>query len=195
MSDFGTDLHRFGLDPDSPPDQAQWQNLCRFIRALVNNPSLNIGTENSLIVIPESVVGQAIRPTAREDKPFCFTYKDGSTTKLRGGVVTGGETNHTVADITLTPATSPENHRHWLAITFEANEADDVLLPGVASITTITNASGAAVPDNELPTMAEPTGLYHIVLGRYTGSSFIPLGCGNILLTHCPGSVGYYRAT
>ena len=54
MSEFGSDLHRFGLDPSQPPDQAQWSNLCRLIRALVNNPMLSIGTENSLIKTTEN---------------------------------------------------------------------------------------------------------------------------------------------
>lgn len=193
MSGFNTDLHRFGLDPESPPDQAQWKNLCRFIRAIVNNPMLNIGTENSEIAIPqERAAATAGASSAPEDKPFCFIFKDESLTKLRGGIVIGGATNYNVPNITLNLASAADN-KLWLRVTFEANQADDVLLPGIDSITNITTGSGATVPDNELPTMADPTGKLYIVLGHYTGTAFRPHGCGNFVLNHCPGAISYYR--
>lgn len=53
MSAGGSELHRFGIDPDSPPDQRQWENVCRFLKALLNNPHLQIGNSNSQIVFPE----------------------------------------------------------------------------------------------------------------------------------------------
>ena len=55
MSDGGSELHRFGIDPDSEPDQQQWANVCKMLKALLNNPNLLVGNSNSEIIFPDPV--------------------------------------------------------------------------------------------------------------------------------------------
>lgn len=55
MSMHGSELHRFGIDPDSPPDQRQWENVCKLLKALLNNPNLIVGNSNSQIIFPEPI--------------------------------------------------------------------------------------------------------------------------------------------
>jgi hypothetical protein len=50
---MGSELHRFGLDPSLPPDQRQWENLCGLLKALLTNPHLHVGANQSLISFPE----------------------------------------------------------------------------------------------------------------------------------------------
>jgi len=193
MSAFGSDLFRFGLDPASPPDQAQWENLCRLLRAIVKNPHLQIGTENSQIVFPVTPAVGARAGTTQADLPFCYKFMDGSTKKLRGGIVTGGETNEVIGDITLAN-TATDNTFLWIHVTFEANMADDVLLPGVENITAAATGSGTTVPDNVIPTIADPTGEIYILLGHYFNNLFTPDACGNFVIGHCPGAITASRA-
>lgn len=98
MSGFGSDLHRFGLDPDSKPDQQQWSNLCRVIRALVNNPSLIIGSENSEVVMPTTgflMTGGAPAPDAVTGAWNLTVERDGSTFSYRVSSVRSTITNGT----------------------------------------------------------------------------------------------------
>jgi hypothetical protein len=194
MSAFGSDLFRFGLDPASPPDQAQWENLCRLLRAIVKNPYLQIGTENSQIVFPPTPAAGARAATeASPDLPFCYKFMDGSTKKLRGGIVIGGETNQVIGDITLAN-TATDNTFLWIRVNFKANMADHVLLPGVEKITAAATGSGTTVPDNVIPTIAAPTGKIYILLGHYFNDIFTPDACGNFVIGHCPGAITASRA-
>ncbi len=124
--------------------------------------------------------------------PLGSTLDDAGTLKLRGGSVTGGVSNETVSPITLATSVADGTHL-WLRVDFTANNADDVLLPGVEEISSVTTGSGTTIPDNIIPTMADPTGRIYIDLGSYQGNVFTPSGCGNVTLSHCPGSITYYR--
>lgn len=125
--------------------------------------------------------------------PLGQIFEDGEDTKLLGGTVTGGITVEIVTPITLDLG-SVDNTWLWLTVIFEANAEDDVLLPGVASITSVTPANGTSIPDNELPTNIAPTGTIHIPLGYYFSGAFIPSACGLITINHCPGTISYTRA-
>lgn len=189
MSGFGSDLHKFGLDPASPPDQAQWANLCRLLRALLNNPSLNIGSENSEIVMPQytAAVSRAVAATVT-DCPFGYVFTVDEVTYLRGGIITGGPDNETIADIELDLGSADMTYL-WQVVAFTAISEDGVIMPGVESIDSITEGSGTTVPDNDIPTIADPTGEFVIVLGYYVGGMFIPTACGHRTINHCPGIV------
>lgn len=70
MSSGGSELHRFGIDPDSPPDARQWENVCKFLKALLNNPNLQIGNSNSAIIFPDPVPPPVAAIARSEDPPF-----------------------------------------------------------------------------------------------------------------------------
>lgn len=200
MSGFGSDLHRFGLNPEEPPDQRQWANLCRVIRALANNPMLNIGTENSEVVIPQTPAHApraAAAAAAAASGPFCRVFKLDGDWMLTGGTVTGGDTNVTIPDIDLgTIATPPADGTHfWIKVDGDAVVEDDVLLPGF-NLSTAVVSSGASVPTaNVIPTASAEAGTLYISLGSWSGGVFIPAGCGNIQVNHCPGSLTFSRGT
>ena len=127
--------------------------------------------------------------------PFCRVFKSEGNWYLTGGQVSCGEGNETIADIDFgSIATPPTDGTHfWLAISFTATVEDDVLLPG-GDVTAATVASGTTIPDNTIPTASVPAGTIHVSLGSWTGEVFVPAGCGNIQIAHCPGSLTYSRA-
>jgi hypothetical protein len=132
---------------------------------------------------------------------FCKKYVEPgespapSTLFLLGGTVTGGEGNITIEDIELaTVGSEPADGTHvWLEVAFTATEEDDVLAPG-GDVTTATPGSGTTVPDNVLPTVSSLDGKIYISLGSWAQAIFYPSACGNILISHCPGSLTFSRA-
>ena len=46
-------LEPYGINPNRPPDAKNWSNLCRTVWAIINNPSLLVGRDNSIIIFPE----------------------------------------------------------------------------------------------------------------------------------------------
>lgn len=125
--------------------------------------------------------------------PFCKVYRDETEWKLLGGTVTCGAGTETIADITIgefgeeiePPA---DGKFYWLACDITANEEDDVLLPG-GTLNSAVPGSGASLPNNTIPEIGSLSGQIHISLGSWSGGVFIPAGCGNIAVSHCPGSL------
>jgi hypothetical protein len=122
------------------------------------------------------------------DCSFGYVFEEDAATKLRGGVVSGGPDNIVVDDITLDLGSADGTYL-WLKVDFTAITADDVLMPGIESIDSVTSNDGTLIPGNSLPTMSDPSGHIIIVLGRYQDGSFFPTGCGDKNISHCPGSV------
>lgn len=112
---------------------------------------------------------------------------------LRGGVVMGGESNEVIAPIALN-LLAADGTWLWLEVNFTANVEDDVLLPGVESISSVSTGSGTTIPANVLPTNGPPTGKIHIPLGSYLAGAFFPSACGNATINHCPGTISFTRA-
>lgn len=128
--------------------------------------------------------------------PFCKVFLDDDKIMLTGGVVTGGDANQTIPDIELaTVGNEPEDGQHvWLKIDGDAVTEDDVLLPGF-DLTSVTVEQGEMVPENnKIPTVSDPSGTIYVSLGSWSGRKFVPAGCGNLIATHCPGSLTYFRA-
>ena len=126
--------------------------------------------------------------------PFCKVYKDETHWKLTGGTVTGGSGNVIVADITLGSISSvPANGTYsWLVCSGNAVAEDGVLLPGF-TLSTATVASGTSIPSNTMPTAASTSGVLRISLGSWSNGAFVPAGCGNIQIFHCPGTLSHVR--
>lgn len=126
--------------------------------------------------------------------PFCKVYSDGYSWVLLGGTVTGGSGVETIPSVILATLADPppDGTFHWLACDVTANEEDDVLLPG-CTLTAVADASGTAVPDNTIPESGALSGQVHIALGEWLQGKFIPAGCGNFLITHCPGTLSHVR--
>jgi hypothetical protein len=128
--------------------------------------------------------------------PFCKVYKDSETNKwkLLGGTVTGGDKTETIADITIGNVDSePEDGTfYWVAIAFKANVEDDVLLSG-GDIQGVLIEDGPTIRDNRTPTVAQPSGRLYISIGEWMEKVFVPAGCGNIQISHCPGTLSYSR--
>jgi len=128
-------------------------------------------------------------------RPFCRVFKLEGQWMLLGGTVTAGEGNELVADIDLGEiGAEPDDGTYfWLICEGEAVIEDDVLLPGI-NLTSATVDSGTTFPPtNTIPTVADPTGLLHISLGSWSQGRFIPAGCGDIQISHCPGNLSYER--
>ncbi len=128
-------------------------------------------------------------------KQFCLQYRDGEDLMLLGGAVSGGTGNINVADLTLAViGEEPVNGtHHWLDVSYTAIVEDGVLLPG-GDVTAVTDGSGTTIPDNVMPTASSPSGTFYIPLGNWLNGRFFPSGCGNIQVSHCPGSFTYSRA-
>jgi len=126
--------------------------------------------------------------------PFCQVHQDGTNWKLLGGTVTCGEGTETIADITIgTIATPPADGTfYWLVCDVTANDEDDVLLPG-GTLNSANTGSGTSLPNNTIPEVGAIEGTIHISLGEWMNEKFIPAGCGNLQISHCPGSLTYQR--
>jgi hypothetical protein len=138
------------------------------------------------------------RPLAAPICPFGQVYLKsvGGTVKnfMRGGMVMGGTGNIAVEDFDLGPIDPPpeDESRIWIQVTFDAVVEDDVLLPG-GNVTAAVIQFGETIPDNVLPTVGDIEGLLYLDLGEWQNSSFVPSGCGNFQISHCPGSLYYAR--
>ena len=132
--------------------------------------------------------------TAVTEGPFCKVYKDDPNWKLTGGSVIGGSGNIAVPDNNLGTISSPpaDGTFYWLVCSGTAVVEDSVLLPGF-TLSTVTVASGTSIPSNTIPTAAAPSGVLRISLGSWSNGKFIPAGCGNIQIFHCPGTLSYAR--
>lgn len=127
--------------------------------------------------------------------PFCTVFKAGADWKLRGGVVSGGSTNETISDITIgtVGAVPADGTFYWLECEFTALSEEGILLPG-GDLGTVTEGNGSSLPDNVIPTGPSPSGSIVIPLGQWLGGGFAPSGCGDISITHCPGTLAYSRS-
>jgi hypothetical protein len=67
---MSTELHRFGIDPSKPPDAQQWAALCKLLVALLTNPHLHVGDNNSLIRFPATPTTVGSKFTAIPPHPF-----------------------------------------------------------------------------------------------------------------------------
>lgn len=149
-----------------------------------------------LIQTVSGLLGEVIKdPT---DCPFGQFYRalvaDVPHWFVRGGVVTGGTGNITVEDTDVGTVDPPpaENDRAWLQIAITGVTEDDVLLPG-GNVTAVTIEHGSTIPDNVLPTAADPDGTLHLDLGEWSQGRWRSSGCGNFQISHCPGSLFYTR--
>jgi hypothetical protein len=124
---------------------------------------------------------------------------------LLGGTVTAGNGTETIASIEIGDVSEieeaggepplpppPDGTFFWLAVAAKANVEDDVLLPG-CNLQGVLIEDGRAVRDNRAPTVAEPSGRLYISLGEWMNGRFNPAGCGNIQISHCPGTLSYSR--
>jgi hypothetical protein len=74
---MGSELHRFGIDEGQAPDARQWKQLCKLLTALITNPHLNVGSNQSEIVFPVTPAGRGRGGvSAAELKPL--TLKNGT---------------------------------------------------------------------------------------------------------------------
>jgi hypothetical protein len=126
--------------------------------------------------------------------PFCRVFQDAGAWMLTGGTVTGGEGNVTVPDIDLGDVGSEpaDGTFFWLICSGDAVTEDDVLLAGF-DLATATVGSGTSLPSNTIPTALAPAGVLHVSIGSWSTGKFIPAGCGNLQISHCPGTLSYAR--
>lgn len=125
---------------------------------------------------------------------FGQVFDDGGTYKLRGGTVYAGPAIHSIAHYAV--PTVDGTYKLWLAVTAEANEADGVLLPGIASSSAAVIDDGVSYPSNFVPTVADPDGDAIVALGELvvsgTGTVFdftaARSSCGAVVLGYCPGN-------
>jgi hypothetical protein len=161
----------------------------RKIRPIAGPGLLSEEKDDGLLLTVASLsgVGQA-------DCPFGSTYVDGTSTMIRGGVVTGGEGSIVVDDTAIGSVSSPpaDGTQVWLEVNFTAATVDDVLMPG-GDVTSASIGSGSSIPSNDLPTASSTSGTLHIPLGDWLDDTFRPAGCGNFQIAHCPGTLSYVR--
>jgi hypothetical protein len=134
------------------------------------------------------------QPAAEQSGPFCRVFQSEGAWMLTGGTVTGGTGNVTVPDIDLGDVGSEpaDGTFFWLVCSGDAITEDDVLLPGF-DLATATVGSGTSLPSNTIPTAAAPAGVLHVSLGSWSAGKFVPAGCGNLQISHCPGTLSYSR--
>jgi hypothetical protein len=124
---------------------------------------------------------------------FATIHRVDGAIKILGGVVTGGSGNITVEETAIGSSASPsDGEQVWLNVQFTAATADEVLLPGGEA--TAASIHYGNIPDNQIPTAENPDGYLNILLGTWHGGSFSASGCGNFQVSHCPGSLTYFRA-
>lgn len=185
---------------------AKWRELGRYLMSqqIRSGHGVRVTKTQSGILISAAARGREMAAAAT-CLPFYQVFIEPNPaapsqprTMLRGGIVSGGATNTIVADIELELQTGgtarPNGTRLFLIVNFTAVTADDVLMPGVATInsTSLTYvAPGAAVPDNKLPKSSDATGRIHISLGEIQSGRFVPVKCGDKTIYHCPGSINH----
>lgn len=157
---------------------AAWAN--QLVRELRNQPAY---------------VAQMQIPKPPDFKPPCafgYVYRKDGDYFLQSGVVIGGESNDVSDDIELSK-NATDGTFIFLKVTFRANRADGLLLGGVDDIVSVEVMEESTIPNNQIPKSSNPQGIIHIPLGQYRDKVFLPYGCGNFVITHCPGSIGYLR--
>lgn len=171
---------------------AAWEAMRRSVP--IAGPGIRISiTSSGTVISAEPAKSPAVAP--RIEGPFCGLYKQEGRWMLMGGTVTGGSGNVTVSDfvIAVSPTTPDDGDKVWIVATGAAVTDDGVLLAGI-NLTTATTANGAVFPAmNTIPTAAAPTGVLNILLGSWSNGVFVPSNCGNIQLTHCPGTLSHVR--
>lgn len=144
------------------------------------------------------------RKIGQNDEPCPFgeltAWSDAGTPKIgiKGGAVTVGADIFSVDDREINTA-SDGTFYAFLDTDVVANFADDVILSGFDSATQTTLEIAGSYPSQTLPTVANSASGRSIVpLGSIVISSgavtFNPSGCGDVILSHCPGSLTYERA-
>lgn len=193
---MSTILHRFGIDPDGDP-AAQFPRVVQLLEALVTNPHLEIGEQQSITVFPPTSAAGTVAAAANAPAaPAAFyrVYRDDDTWILQGGQVTAGTGSKVIDDIEIgTVGSEPaDGNKVWIIAEGAGVVEDGRLFQGFNLDEDETVAdSGADLPANTLPTVAESTGRKcHILLGEWTGARFYPSGPGGIQITFCPSS--YY---
>lgn len=123
--------------------------------------------------------------------PFFSVFREGTKWKLLGGTITGGDSNETIESITIGDVGDlPEDGTfHWLKVNYNAATEDGVLLPGGEVTSVDEPGSGTSLPSNSTPTASNTSGYLYISLGEWMGGVFTPSNCGNIEVSHCPGSL------
>jgi hypothetical protein len=181
---------------------AQWNRVVEALAGLLAQTLENSPQSGADIGIRKSAGGWVPylkrrgggSSSASTDAPFCKVYRDETDWKLLGGTVTCGAGTETIADITIGTIASPpaDGTFYWLACDVDANEEDDVLLPG-GTLTAAATGSGTSLPSDIIPEVGAIEGTIHISLGEWMNGKFIPAGCGNLQISHCPGSLTFMR--
>ncbi len=142
-------------------------------------------------------------------KIFAETIEIDSVHYLYGGIVYAGDKNYVVPDIDLTDFIDTNGeYIIYFQIPVTANTDDDgeVLLPGIETsdwdpsgeLLIIDVATG--LPDNTTPVLPSGDGVVIVPLGFLTVTdytteefTFNKLGCGNISVQHCAGTLSFTR--
>lgn len=124
--------------------------------------------------------------------------------KVLGGVIHCGDKNYDVDDFDFSSITSGSNILYISVTGVTPNRDDDeeLLLPGVdtcslGSITSSNWLTASSLPDNTSPDV-ESDGTIILPIASYTkdgsGVTWSWYGCGNFTITHCAGTLSYYRS-
>lgn len=195
---MSSELHRFGIDDEGPPDKRWKRAVNALFRAIINNPHHLISNSNSRIVFPEEKPPGKGGPAAVTSTPRGAFYRqytdDDGHTWLQGGQVKSGSGNFTIADKKVIDAgTGPVEAAGdilVLEVTVNGYVADGVLLAGLtATAADYITPSVSTVDSDTMPTVSNHTGLkVRIEIGRWTDSAFLPAESGNIRIAFCPGA-------
>jgi hypothetical protein len=142
---------------------------------------------------------------ASQNCPFgeviSLTENDEPVTAVRGGVVYAGDTVWDVDHRSVDLAVDLEE-LIWIEVGVTANMEDEVLLPGLETSNAPewkTGPPASGFPDIEVPGVPSATGKAVIAVGtlkvKEGVASLDGAGCGNIRITHCPGSLGHLRVS
>lgn len=189
------------------PTDAKWQALGKYLLggSVRGGPGVRVRKVGNQLVI----TGKKLRPAAvAADVPPCpfgrietIPDSDPPEKGILGGVVHVGDQNFNVEHQALT-LTADVDKLVWLEVSCTVNTDDDgvLLLPGVETGTAPTWQNGpyaSGYPDNTPPTPATPTATVILPIGRLRivdeVATLEPTGCGNFIITHCAGTVGYVR--
>jgi hypothetical protein len=149
--------------------------------------------------LPSTVVASTTDTLCPFGQIINFTEDSTEKTAIRGGVVYAGDKVWNVDPQELNLNADGE-FLVWLEIGVTANTADGVLLPGINTSTAPVWNQGSlssGYPDKSVPEADPGTGTAIIALGilkiEEGSATFIRTGCGNLRVTHCPGSLGHLR--
>jgi hypothetical protein len=148
---------------------------------------------------PEGMVSEVLMLSAEQAGTmgiygsFCNVFRFDDKWWLTGGTVTAGDANEEIDDIHLgNVGSEPDDGTwFWIEASGTATTEDGLLLPGF-DLTSATVGSGDSFPTgNTIPTVSSPSGSLQISLGSWSNGVFVPAGCGNIQIFHCPGTLRY----